>query len=72
MDKAHNSSATNDPMGRVGLMQELRNLATFLMADGCDYLTGEPIVIDGGALLGGGGTCVINGKYAISSDTVIY
>jgi len=30
-------------------LQELRNLATFLMADGCDYLTGETIVIDGGA-----------------------
>src|SRR5438034_5593374 len=26
-----------------------------LMADGCDYLTGETIVIDGGAFLGGGG-----------------
>jgi len=37
------------------LWQELRNLATFLTADGCDYLTGEMIVIDGGAFLGGGG-----------------
>jgi len=55
MDKAHDSSAINNPMGRVGRMQELRNLATFLMADGCDYLTGETIVIDGGAFLGGGG-----------------
>jgi hypothetical protein len=33
-------------MGRVGQMHELRNLATFLMADGCNYLTGETIVID--------------------------
>ena len=55
MDKAHDSSAINNPMGREGRMQELRNLATFLMADGCDYLTGETIVIDGGAFLGGGG-----------------
>ena len=55
MGKAQESSATHNPMGRVGQMQELRNLATFLMADGCDYLTGETIVIDGGALLGGGG-----------------
>jgi len=55
IDKAHGSSATNNPMGRVGQMHELRNLATFLMADGCDYLTGETIVIDGGAFLGGGG-----------------
>ena len=28
------------PLGRVGEMNELQNLATFLMADGCDYLTG--------------------------------
>ena len=41
MDKAHDSSAINNPMGRVGRLQELRNLATFLMADGCDYLTGD-------------------------------
>jgi NAD(P)-dependent dehydrogenase (short-subunit alcohol dehydrogenase family) len=54
IDKAQDASGTI-PMGRVGQMQELRNLATFLMADGCDYLTGETIVIDGGAFLGGGG-----------------
>ena len=28
------------PVGRLGEMSELQNLATFLMADGCDYLTG--------------------------------
>ena len=49
------SSAQGNPMGRVGKMEELRNLATFLMADGCDYLTGETIAIDGGGFLGGGG-----------------
>jgi NAD(P)-dependent dehydrogenase (short-subunit alcohol dehydrogenase family) len=48
-------SSADNPMGRVGQMQELRNLATFLMADGCDYLTGETIAIDGGGFLGGGG-----------------
>jgi NAD(P)-dependent dehydrogenase (short-subunit alcohol dehydrogenase family) len=48
-------SAAGNPMGRVGQMHELRNLATFLMADGCDYLTGETIAIDGGAYLAGGG-----------------
>ena len=48
------ASATNNPMGRVGQMQELKNLASFLMADGCDYLTGETIAIDGGNLLAGG------------------
>src|SRR5260221_6885374 len=33
-----------NPMRRVGKMAELQNLATFLMADGCEYLTGETIV----------------------------
>jgi NAD(P)-dependent dehydrogenase (short-subunit alcohol dehydrogenase family) len=36
-----------NPMGRNGEMQELKNLATFLMADGCEYLTGQTIAIDG-------------------------
>lgn len=44
------------PMGRTGEMPELQNLATFLMADGCDYLTGQIIAIDGAQYLTGGGT----------------
>ena len=44
------------PLGRVGEMEELQNLATFLMADGCDYLTGQTIAIDGAQYLTGGGT----------------
>ena len=44
------------PLGRVGEMNELQNLATFLMADGCDYLTGQTIAIDGAQYLTGGGT----------------
>ena len=55
MGTEQDSSASNNPMGRVGQMQELRNLATFLMSDGCDYLTGETIALDGGAFLAGGG-----------------
>jgi NAD(P)-dependent dehydrogenase (short-subunit alcohol dehydrogenase family) len=48
-------SSAGNPMGRVGEMIELRNLATFLMADGCDFLTGETIAIDGAGFLAGGG-----------------
>mgnify|MGYP001295354518 FL=1 len=44
------------PLGRVGEMRELQNLATFLMADGCDYLTGQTIGLDGAQYLSGGGT----------------
>jgi hypothetical protein len=42
-------------MGRNGEMFELANLATFLMADGCEYLTGQTIAIDGAGHLGGTG-----------------
>ena len=36
-----------NPMGRVGHMAELQNLATFLLADGCEWLTGQTITLDG-------------------------
>ncbi|MBL6750044.1 MAG: SDR family oxidoreductase [Nevskia sp.] len=42
------TSSTDVPMGRYGRMEELSNLMAFLLSDGCDYLTGETIAIDGG------------------------
>jgi hypothetical protein len=42
-------------MGRNGEMHELANLAVFLMGDGCDYLTGQTIEIDGALHLSSGG-----------------
>jgi len=48
-------SASYNPMGRVGQMRELKNLACFLMAPGCEYLTGQTIAIDGGMHLASGG-----------------
>ena len=53
---ANSERGGGNPMGRVGEMHELANLATFLMADGCDYLTGQTIAIDGALYLSGGGT----------------
>jgi NAD(P)-dependent dehydrogenase (short-subunit alcohol dehydrogenase family) len=53
------SSATSDdtvPMRRYGQMPELQNLIIFLLCDGCDYLTGQTIAIDGGQHLAGPGT----------------
>ncbi|MDN7177089.1 SDR family oxidoreductase [Caballeronia sp. SEWSISQ10-4 2] len=44
------------PLRRKGRYSELANLATFLLADGCDYVTGEVIAIDGGQWLNGAGT----------------
>jgi NAD(P)-dependent dehydrogenase (short-subunit alcohol dehydrogenase family) len=43
-----------NPMRRVGRMEELQNLATFLMAEGCEWLTGETIAIDGAGYLATG------------------
>ena len=45
-----------NPMRRIGQMPELQNLATFLMADGCEWLTGETIAIDGAGYLANGGS----------------
>ncbi|HZF19860.1 MAG TPA: SDR family oxidoreductase [Burkholderiales bacterium] len=45
-----------NPMRRIGKMPELQNLAAFLMADGCEFLTGQTIAIDGGANLVNGGS----------------
>lgn len=36
------------PARRYGEMPELTNLITFLLSDGCNYLTGQTIAIDGG------------------------
>ena len=49
-------STQANPMRRVGDMPELQNLAAFLMADGCEFLTGETIAIDGGGYLANGGS----------------
>jgi NAD(P)-dependent dehydrogenase (short-subunit alcohol dehydrogenase family) len=48
-------SRENNPQRRPGNMSELQNLSTFLMAEGCDWLTGELIHMDGGSFLATGG-----------------
>ena len=45
----------SSPMGRVGEMSELQNVAAFLMADGCEWLTGQTLTIDGANSLATGG-----------------
>lgn len=42
------TQADQVPAGRFGEISELGNLVVLLMADGCDYITGETIAIDGG------------------------
>ena len=48
-------SARSNPQGRCGSMAELQNLATFLMSGGCDWLSGQSLMMDGGQHLGMGG-----------------
>jgi NAD(P)-dependent dehydrogenase (short-subunit alcohol dehydrogenase family) len=56
-------AAPMNPMRRVGKMEELQNLATFLMADGCEWLTGETIALDGAGYLATG-----SGGYFLQLD----
>ena len=51
---AGKEAAAVNPMRRAGRMHELQNLAAFLMADGCEWLTGQTIAIDGGGWLANG------------------
>lgn len=44
------------PLGRFGEMAELQNLVVFLLSDGCRFLTGQTIAIDGGQHLAGPST----------------
>jgi NAD(P)-dependent dehydrogenase (short-subunit alcohol dehydrogenase family) len=53
-DKARDDGGAGIPMGRVGEMHELCNLAILLMGPGAEYINGETIAIDGGGFLQGG------------------
>jgi NAD(P)-dependent dehydrogenase (short-subunit alcohol dehydrogenase family) len=53
-DGGFSKSTDLNPMRRIGRMEELQNLATFLMADGCEWLTGETIAVDGAGYLATG------------------
>lgn len=46
---------SGNPMGRVGQMHELCNLAALLMGPGAEYINGQTIAIDGAAYQAGGG-----------------
>src|SRR5436190_5167393 len=48
-------TARANPMDRRGRMEELQNLATFLLSDGCEWLTGQTIAMDGAHALATGG-----------------
>ena len=49
------ATIARNPQRRVGTLAELQNLATFLLSDGCDWLSGEMIAMDGAQALATGG-----------------
>lgn len=55
-EKPGERTARINPMGRCGTLEELGNLATFLMSGGCDWLTGETIALDGAQARATGGS----------------
>jgi NAD(P)-dependent dehydrogenase (short-subunit alcohol dehydrogenase family) len=44
-----------NPLGRFGTVEELANLAAFLVSDGSSYINGEVVTMDGGEWLQGAG-----------------
>ena len=48
-------SAKVNPQARAGEMVELQNIAAFLMSGGCNWLSGQSIMMDGAAHMGMGG-----------------
>jgi len=54
-DGNNRDAAAANPMHRHGRMPELQNLASFLMADGCEWLTGQTIALDGAGWQANGG-----------------
>ena len=54
-DEAGARTRAMNPMGRVGTMEELQNVATFLISGGCDWINGETIAMDGAQGLAMGG-----------------
>lgn len=54
-DEAGANTKKYNPMGRVGTMEELQNVAVFLISGGCDWISGETIAMDGAQALATGG-----------------
>jgi NAD(P)-dependent dehydrogenase (short-subunit alcohol dehydrogenase family) len=60
------TQADQVPLGRFGTVEELANLNILLLSDGCEYLTGHTIAMDGGQHLAGPGTFA--GLASLSDD----
>jgi NAD(P)-dependent dehydrogenase (short-subunit alcohol dehydrogenase family) len=56
------------PAGRFGTIEELANLAAFLVSDGSSYINGEVVTMDGGEWLQGAGEFSALGKQLSDED----
>jgi NAD(P)-dependent dehydrogenase (short-subunit alcohol dehydrogenase family) len=57
-----------NPLRRFGTVEELANLAAFLVSDGSGYINGEVIRMDGGELLQGAGEFTALGRLLKEED----
>jgi NAD(P)-dependent dehydrogenase (short-subunit alcohol dehydrogenase family) len=57
-----------NPMRRFGTVEELANLAAFLVSDGSSYINGEVVVMDGGEQLQGAGEFSALGRLLTEDD----
>lgn len=57
-----------NPLGRFGTLEELANLATFLVSDGSGYINGEVVRMDGGEWLQGAGEFSALGRLLKEDD----
>lgn len=57
-----------NPLGRFGTVEELANLAAFLVSDGSGYINGEVVVMDGGEQLQGAGEFTALGRLLTEDD----
>jgi NAD(P)-dependent dehydrogenase (short-subunit alcohol dehydrogenase family) len=56
------------PAGRFGTIEELANLAAFLVSDGSQYINGEVVTMDGGEWLQGAGEFSALGRLLSDED----
>lgn len=57
-----------NPLRRFGTPQEFANLAAFMVSDGCTYINGEIVVMDGGEWLQGAGEFSYLGQELTDAD----
>ena len=53
-EQDEDGAASGYPLGRLGVPEDISGLATFLCSDAASWITGSVVVVDGGALVGGG------------------